>query len=182
MKTAARICSIVALIVLMLAATGVWADTHVRIVRLSYLQGDVSVDLGQGSGSQRAVLNMPLVEGARVWTGGDGQAEVEFEDGSTVRITPNTGLEFVALGLRDSGARVNTISVAGGTAYVDVPKLARDDEFTFQLPNRSVTLTHSVHFRIDMDGMEAHLAVIKGQLDVNGPTRSVDVRKNRSEE
>jgi len=180
MKTAARICSILALVVLLLATTGAFADTHVRIVRLSYLQGDVNVDLGQGSGSQRAVLNMPLIEGARVWTGGDGQAEVEFEDGSTVRITPNTGLEFVALGLRDSGVRVSTISVVGGTAYVDVPKLSRDDEFTFQLPNRSFTLTHSVHFRIDMDGMEARLAVMKGQLDVVGPSRSVDIHKGET--
>src|ERR1051325_8066354 len=105
MKTAARVFVIGALAGLLLAAGKASRDSHVRIVRLSYLQGDVSIDLGQGAGSQRAVINMPIVEGSRVWTGNDGQAEVEFEDGSTVRITPNTGLEFVALTLRDSGGR-----------------------------------------------------------------------------
>ena len=180
MKTVARMFSIVALVVLLLAGTGAWADSHVRIVRLSYLQGDVSVDLGQGSGTERAVLNMPIVEGARLWTGNDGQAEVEFEDGSTVRITPSTTLAFTVLSLRDSGARVNRLAISGGTAYVDVPKLTREDEYTIELPNRTIALNHSVHFRIDMDGMEARLAVFKGELNVAGSERAVDVRKGET--
>jgi hypothetical protein len=180
MKTAARICMIGALVGLLLASGSAWADTHIRIVRLSYLQGDVSIDLGQGAGSQRAVINMPVVEGARVWTGNDGQAEIEFEDGSTVRIAPNTTLTFTALSLRDSGGRVNTLAISGATAYVDIPKLTKEDEFTIQLPNRAITLTHSVHFRIDMDAMEARIAVFKGQLDVPGAQRAVDVRKGET--
>lgn len=180
MKTAARMFSIVALVVLLLAATGAWADSHVRIVRLSYLQGDVSMDLGQGAGSERAVLNMPIVEGTRLWTGNDGQAEVEFEDGSTVRITPNTTLGFTVLSLRDSGARVNTLAISGATAYVDVPRLDKQDEYTFQLPNRSIALNHSVHFRVDMDGMEARVAVFKGELDVAGNERSVGIHKGET--
>ena len=180
MKTAARVLIIGALVGLLLAAGSAWADTHVRIVRLSYLQGDVSIDLGQGAGSQRAVVNMPIVEGAKVWTGNDGQAEVEFEDGSSIRIAPNTTLTFAALGLRDSGARVNAVAIAGGTAYVDVPRLGKGDEFTLQLPNRAITLTHSVHFRIDMDAMEARISVFHGQLDVPGSERAIDVRKGET--
>jgi hypothetical protein len=178
MKTAARIFTIFALVALL--AAGAWADSRVRIVRLSYLQGDVSLDLGQGAGSQRAVLNMPIVEGARVWTGSDGQAEVEFEDGTTVRIAPNTTLGFNVLSLRDSGGRVNRLSVSGATAYVDVPRLQKEDEFSFELPNRVITVSHSVHFRIDMDGMEARLAVFKGELNVAGSERVVDIRKGET--
>jgi hypothetical protein len=75
---------------------------------------------------------------------------------------------------------VNRLSVAGGTAYVDVPRLEKGDEYTFELPNRTIALSHSVHFRIDMDGMEARLAVFKGELNVGGAERVVDIRKGET--
>ncbi len=36
--------------------------------------------------------------GSRLQAGGDGQAEVEFGDGSVARLTPNSGIQFDHLG------------------------------------------------------------------------------------
>src|SRR5882757_10905052 len=58
-----------------------------RAARLSFLQGDVTVDHLDNTAGDPAQINMPLAEGARLTTGDDGQAEVEFEDGSVVRLT-----------------------------------------------------------------------------------------------
>src|SRR5689334_12030100 len=71
-----------------------WADSHVRIVRVSALNGDVQVDRGDGQGFDKAILNMPIVNSARAWTRNDGEAEIEFEDGSTIRLVPNTIVNF----------------------------------------------------------------------------------------
>ena len=46
------------------------------------------------SGPEQAVMNMPLVAGVRIEAGSDGQAEVEFNDGSVARLTPNSSLEL----------------------------------------------------------------------------------------
>ena len=54
---------------------------------------------GQGADFQQAVMNMPVLDGSRIQTGGDGQAEVEFGDGSVARLTPNSSLS-----VRSSGA------------------------------------------------------------------------------
>jgi len=48
----------------------------VRSARLSFLQGPVNVAQANKAGNAEGQLNMPLVEGDRISTGDDGQAEV----------------------------------------------------------------------------------------------------------
>ena len=69
-----------------------------NVARVSFVQGSVQLLAGQGSDFQQAVMNMPVVDGSRLQAGGDGQAEVEFGDGSVARLTPNSTLQFDHLG------------------------------------------------------------------------------------
>ena len=69
-----------------------------NVARVSFVQGSVQLLAGQGNDFQQAVMNMPVVDGSRLQTGGDGQAEVEFGDGSVARLTPNSALQFDHLG------------------------------------------------------------------------------------
>src|SRR5947209_16484753 len=87
------------------------AESHVRIVRLSYLNGQVDVDRGQGAGYEQALPNMPIVQGLKISTAADGVAELEFEDGSTFRITPESEIEVRQLELEDSGATFSTVAL-----------------------------------------------------------------------
>src|SRR5208283_4619628 len=75
------------------------ADSQVRIVRLSDVQGTVQIDKNSGLGFENAFLNMPVTQGSQLRTGANGRAEVEFEDGSSMRLTPNTTVEFSTLSL-----------------------------------------------------------------------------------
>ena len=61
------------------------ADSRVRIVRLSFAEGQVQMDRADGRGFEQAFKNMPLAQGTRLATGNDGRAEIEFEEGSTIR-------------------------------------------------------------------------------------------------
>src|SRR5882762_9339014 len=105
---------LVVILALGLAALPALADSQVRIVRLSNVEGTVKVDRNTGQGYENAFLNMPMVEGMKLGTKDDGRAEIEFEDGSTLRITPKSTLEFTALALRDSGSRVSTLTLRTG--------------------------------------------------------------------
>src|SRR5215510_5858998 len=99
-----------------LAAISAFADSNVRIVRLSLVEGDVQIDRNQGY--EKAFLNLPITQGAKIRTNNDGRAEVEFEDGSTLRLTPGTVVDFPELSLRDSGGKVSTVHLQEGTAYL----------------------------------------------------------------
>jgi hypothetical protein len=157
-----------------------FAESHVRIVRLSEVQGTVEVDRGTGQGFERAALNMPMVEGMKLAAKADGRAEVEFEDGSTVRITPETRIDFSHLALENSGGRVSTLTLMQGMAYVDYTARGKDDAFTVLFKDEKVRPEQAVHFRVNLQEATAGLAVFRGELKVDGPSGQVEVSKNKS--
>src|SRR5690242_20249205 len=78
-------------------------DAPARAARLSFLEGSVTVEHAGNTSSDPAQINMPLAQGVSVMTGQDGQAEIEFEDGSLVRLTPNSSLQLTALAADANG-------------------------------------------------------------------------------
>ena len=78
-------------------AVSSFADSQARIVRLSQVDGAVQIDRNTGQGFEKAFLNLPITQGTKIRTGADSRAEIEFEDGTTLRLTPNTAVEFPSL-------------------------------------------------------------------------------------
>lgn len=160
--------------------TKVLADSHARIVRLSYVDGDVQMDSRDGRGFQQAFLNMPLVPGTRLATRADGRAEIEFEDGSTVRLAPDTLVETQALDLRSSGAKSTLVDLQEGTAYFNIKKLEEDDDFRVTTGRREFSLNRASHFRLQADRAQVVLAVFKGEVEVVGEGSQLTVRKEET--
>src|SRR5216684_8636774 len=90
------------------------ADSQARIVRLSDVQGTVQINKNAGLGFERAFANLPITQGTQLRTRENGRAEIEFEDGSTLRVTPNTAVQFSQLGLSDAGKRISTLDLVEG--------------------------------------------------------------------
>jgi hypothetical protein len=155
------------------------AESKARIVRLSDVQGSVQMDRTTGNGFDKTFLNMPVVEGARLKTGDDGRAEVEFEDGSALRVAPNSEVEFTRLGLGDDGQKLSTVKVAAGMAYVNY-RGKRGDEFTLNFGRESVNLMEPAHFRIQLGKEDATLAVLRGRVSVNGQSGPFEVEQKHT--
>jgi hypothetical protein len=156
-----------------------FADSQARVVRLSEVQGDVQVDRNAGQGLEKAFLNLPITQGVKLQTGKNGRAEVEFEDGSTLRVTPETVITFPQLSLRDSGAKVSTVHLQEGSAYVNFAG-SKDDEFTLTFAHEKLALAHSAHLRLEMGDVDATLAVFNGEVQVQGDAGTVAVSKNHT--
>src|SRR3954469_9710218 len=135
-RTLFRSSATVLLLCLALSAPAL-ADSHARIVRLSYLNGEVQIDRGLGQGYERALMHMPVIEGTKLWTQDGAQAEIEFEDGSTVRMAPATSITFYQLGLAADGAKVSTLDMDEGTAYFDLVH-PEHDTFLLRLPKQDL--------------------------------------------
>ena len=160
-----------------LVALPALADSQARIVRLSDVQGSVQLDKNTGVGFERAFVNLPITQGAKLSAGANGRAEVEFEDGSSMRLTPNTTIEFSKLGLADSGKRISQVNLVEGMAYVNW--LGKDD-LTLNFSRESIALDHSAHFRVDTSTEAANLAVFKGNVNVAGPSGNFTVEKKKT--
>jgi hypothetical protein len=163
----------------LLLAIPSFADSQVRIVRLSDVEGNVQIDRNTGQGYEKAMLNMPITQGTKLKTEADARAEVEFEDGSALRITPKSVMEFPQLSLSDSGGRVSTVSLQEGTAYVNF-KGSKRDALTLNFGHEKLTLTQSAHLRVEMGDTQATVAVFKGDVNVEGPAGTLAVGKKES--
>lgn len=166
------------LVLALICAAPSFADSHARIVRLSYIDGDVELDKGDGRGFNTAYMNMPLIHQSKLWAR-DGQAEVEFEDGSSVRLTPDTILAFSDLSLGSDGQRDTSIELVQGTAYFDIHR-RESDSFEVQFGHQRVQLLKSAHFRVDGDKREFELAVMSGEVQVSS-TAGSDVAVKKGE-
>jgi hypothetical protein len=155
------------------------ADSQARIVRLSSVEGDVQIDHNASQGYEKAFLNLPITQGAKLRTGADGRAEVEFEDGSTIRLTPKSVVEFRELALRDSGGKLSTVYLQEGTAYLNFTA-PKDDQVTLSFGHEKLTLINPAHLRVRMGDTDATLAVFKGEVSVAGPSGTVQVGKKES--
>jgi hypothetical protein len=154
------------------------ADSQARIVRLSDVQGRVQIDKNSGLGFENAFVNLPITQGIQLRTGENGRAEVEFEDGSTLRVTPNTTVEFSTLALSAAGKRVSTVDLVEGRAYVNW--LGKSgDEFTLNVSHEKVNLGPAAHFRVASSSSSAEVASFKNELEVAAPSGAVKVGKNK---
>ncbi len=154
-----------------------FADSHVRIVRLSYVEGDVQIDRNTGQ-FEKAIVNLPVTEGAKLRTG-EGRAEVEFEDGSTLRLAPSTTVQFPQLSLRDSGARLSSVELTSGTAYIDSAG-SKSDELVLQFGRQKSVLTRAARLRISAGEKGTQLAVFKGDVQVEAASGPIEVKKNQT--
>ncbi len=156
-----------------------FADSQARIVRLSQVEGDVQIDRNLGQGYEKAFINLPVTQGAKLRTGQDARAEIEFEDGSSLRLTPGSVLEFPELALRDSGARSSSVILQQGTAYLNF-KGDKGEEFVLGFGPESLTLKKPSHLRLELRDARATVAVFNGAVEVNGAASKVDVEKKHS--
>jgi len=153
------------------------ADSQARIVRLSDVQGSVQINKNSGLGFENAFINLPITQGVQLRTGTGGRAEIEFEDGSSMRLAPNTMIEFSRLGADDSGKRVSEVNLVEGMAYVNW--LGKDD-FALNFAHEKIALDHPAHFRVDTATEASNLAVFKGEVEVEGPSGSLTVEKKKT--
>jgi hypothetical protein len=153
-------------------------DSHVRIVRLSDVKGNLALDRKTGFGFEQTMQNMPIVEGEKLKTE-DGYAEVEFEDNTTMRLAPKSQVDFSLLALRSSGAKASTMNVVKGTVYVNTEN-TKGNEFLLVVGETKMTVTPSTHLRLEVNETRTVVSVFNGSVAVQRGGETTTVSKKES--
>jgi hypothetical protein len=154
-------------------------DSHARIVRLSYVEGEVRLD--NGHGYESATMNVPVTERNWLQTGSDGWAEVQFEDGSLIRLAPDTVIAFTELSRLSSGGTVTTIDLDQGEAEFKVTKHDGSD-FQVTVKKNTIALVHSGLFRVTSTSANPmEIAVSKGEVAVRDGESDGEVAVKKNE-
>jgi hypothetical protein len=154
-------------------------DSHARIVRISFVDGQVRIDRGQGYES--ATMNTPVTEGNWLQTRSDGWAEVQLEDGSLIRVAPDTVIAFTQLSRLSSGGAVSTIDLDQGEAEF---KVATHENGAFQVTvkNKTIVLARSSSFRVtSTNANPLEVVVWKGEVGVRDSESGGEVAVKKNE-
>ena len=87
------------------------------MARFSYLSGSVTWHYGDDASWANASRNMPLREGAQIWTSDSSRAEIQFDDGSRLRLDSNTLITLQTLYSDDKG-EYTELTLINGSAHM----------------------------------------------------------------
>ena len=136
-----------------------------RAVRLSYVDGQVKLAQGDQVLADQAVANTPLFEGMQLTTADNGKAEIQFEDGSVVRLAPDSSLTLAVL--RGAGASADAeMALTTGLAYFEFQGGGLAGQMRVRFGSSVATTSGFTALRVAMDAPPGSLAVFSGNVHI----------------
>ncbi|HKT11912.1 MAG TPA: FecR family protein [Terriglobia bacterium] len=154
------------------------SNSQVRIVRLSFVEGTVKMYRPDADQWAQAFVNTPIQQGFKIATDANSFAEVEFENGSTVRLGQLSELDFTRLALSPEGGKINNLALAQGYAtFAFTPD--KTDVYKVGVAGSNFDVSSQSMFRLDLDKESQRLEVFKGAVSVQSPYGSETVAQNQ---
>jgi len=159
----------------LLLSPAAWADAAaqaVSAVRLSSVEGQVQISQGATVIAEQAVANAPLFEGTRVATAEDGRAEIQLEDGSVARLSPNSSLTLKVL----HGVGDTELVLESGLGYFELNSGGQGKSARIRFGDSVATASGFSVLRISLDNPPGELAVFSGNAHLErGAATEVDL-------
>jgi hypothetical protein len=120
-------------------------DPPDRVARLSYRQGDVTLEEAGANERSTAPLNRPLTTGDHLWSDQDSRAELQV--GSAALHLD----EFTAIELKDLGNDSLRVGLDEGVLTVHVRDVGREETVEIDTPNAVVSLVEPGEYTIEVN-------------------------------
>lgn len=132
--------------------------SYTRLARLSLVEGPVSFQNTSDAEWSAAGINLPLRPGDRIYTGPNGRAEIQFDDGSAFRLARNTDIEILSL-----DEDLIQLRMLLGLATLTV---AGDADFEVNTPAAAFNAIREGIYRFDVvESGDTDAIVRKGELE-----------------
>jgi ferric-dicitrate binding protein FerR (iron transport regulator) len=152
--------------------------SHARVVSLSLVEGTVIARRPGSSKWARATLNMPIEQGVSIATARLSFAEVQFENGSTVRLGELSRIDFMQMAFASRSGYVNHLNLAVGFATINIiPK--RHDEYVLTAAGASLLPHGKTEFRVDLSRGHLRVEVFDGRVQAADSSQSEQLRRNQ---
>lgn len=138
--------------------------------------GDVFLDRATSPDARRVASGDSLGTGDRLRCGSSGSASIRLDDGSVLRVAPDTQLEFGRLDrLTTTGMFQTRMRVLRGRLESLVaPATGAGSRFEVETPV-AVTAVRGTNYRVTAEGASARAEVVEGHVDVGNDLGGVQV-------
>lgn len=152
------------------------ADPPIRVARLSYVEGTVSLDAAGTPDWVEAPPNRPLVTGDSLWADANSRAELDL---GRVAFRLDSQTSITVTNLDNQTAQ---LQLAQGTLSITVRRFAPDDVVEIDTPNLAFSITQPGSYRVNVtaDGSMTLATVRNGQANVTGEGRAYTIASRAS--
>jgi hypothetical protein len=136
----------------------------VRMARFAYVQGNVTWRPDTSASWSKATNNLPLRQGAEIWVTEGGRADVQFDDGSALRLG-NGALVVLKVLYSDDKGEFTELALNEGLATLH----SRHADAVYQVdtPMASAKTSGDAQIRFGVDG-GSEIAVQRGSASIEG--------------
>jgi hypothetical protein len=150
-------------------------NPDMQAARLSYVEGEVQLTHGDQVLANPALANTPLFEGTVITTKEDGRAEVQLDNGSIARVSPNSSLKISAL-RREGNMTDAELQLQTGLAYFELQGDTNSSRTTARFGDSTLTASGFTVLRVNIDDPPGEVAVFSGDAHLErGNNLSLDL-------
>ncbi|MGC9970715.1 MAG: FecR family protein [Bryobacteraceae bacterium] len=151
-------------------------DPPLRVARLNYIGGVVSMEPAGTDDWSPAATNRPFTTGDYLWTEDGARAELHL-DNAVLRLDARSSFGF--LNLDD---RITQVKLSQGGLYVRVRRLDADESFEVDTPNAAINILRNGDYRFRVDGDEhvTILVVREGEAEVTDGAQAYTLHAGES--
>jgi hypothetical protein len=142
---------------------------HISFVEAKTGGGGPLILRGGAGTPEPAVLNAPLGPGDSVRTAAAGRIEIQFDNGTIIRMEADSelGIETILARTLSENNRMSNLALRRGRLYVMYKQYSSKEIFQVVLPQAAVKLRHNTVAMIGINGdMDADIQVKYGKADV----------------
>lgn len=134
-------------------------EVTARVARISFIKGDVKIKRIGNDEWEKAVLNLPLIEGDEIVTGPDARLELQFNNYAHARLDHDGSLKISVM--KDEGIALGLVQ---GTLNVRVTDLKKSGGyFEIDAPRTTIAVEAAGTYRLDAaDDSALHVSVNEG--------------------
>ena len=153
--------------------------SQVRSVRLSSVSGKVTVKRPGAAEGVQAQVNTAIEEGFVVSTSAGGFANVQLENGSTIRLSEHAKADFTQLNTDADGNKLNVITLERGLAgFYFIPE--RQDVSTVKIADATLTSNGKTEFETEFTSGTVQLRVLAGSVTISAHASSLTLGKGKA--
>jgi hypothetical protein len=150
----------------------------VRSVRLSFVSGRVTVKRPGAAEGVPAQVNTPIEQGFEVATSGGGFANVQLENGSTIRLSERAKANFTQLSADADGNKLNVVTLEQGNAgFYFIPE--RQDVSKVKIADATLTPNGKAEFQTAFIAGKMQARVLAGSIIVSAHSGSLTLGKGK---
>jgi ferric-dicitrate binding protein FerR (iron transport regulator) len=153
--------------------------SHVRSVRLSLVTGKVTVKRPGATEGVPAQVDAAIEEGSVVSTSAGSFANVQLENGSTIKLSEHTKADFTQLNTDADGNKLNVITLKRGLAgFYFVPE--RQDVSKVKIADATLTSQGKTEFETEFSSGTVQLHVLAGSVRISAHASSLTLGKGKT--